>query len=178
MSIAEAETPRLICRRPRGRDARHYRRLFVDELVAARLFPPPLARYTPKDAVRLLRSDIDHWNRHGFGPWVLVDRETRDFVGRGGLSWTVVTGRRAVELPWAITPERWGQGLATEAGQAALATARELSLNEVVSFALASNHASLRVMEKVGLERAGPIQHAGLPHVLYRAATGSGRPRR
>jgi hypothetical protein len=27
------------------------------------------------------------------------------------------------------------------------------------------------VMEKIGMRRSGPIEHAGLAHVLYRVAT-------
>jgi RimJ/RimL family protein N-acetyltransferase len=168
---AERETARLICRRPSGRDGRRYGDLLLDPAVAARLFPPPLEPYRRRDAARLLRSDIEHWNRHDFGPWVLVDRASGDFVGRGGLAWTTVARRRAVELPWSLIPARWGEGLASEAGAAALETARAIGLTEVVSFALAGNIASQRVMEKIGMERVGEIEHAGLPHVLYEAAT-------
>jgi RimJ/RimL family protein N-acetyltransferase len=34
------------------------------------------------------------------------------------------------------------------------------------------NAASLRVAEKIGLERAGEVEHAGLDHVLFRATPG------
>ena len=175
MRRAERETERLICRRPRGRDARHYRDLLLDPQVAARLTPPPLAPYTARDTARLLRADIEHWNRYGFGPWVLVERETGAFVGRGGLAWTTVDGTPVVELPWSIVPARWGEGLATEAATAALALARDLGLADVVSFTLEDNAASRRVMEKIGLAPAGLIERGGLPHVLYRMPTGSGR---
>src|SRR4051794_7082118 len=170
------ETARLLCRAPRGADRRAYEELFLDAWMQEWLFPPPLDPYGRRDVARLLRADVEHWNRHGFGPWALIDRATGGFVGRGGLAWTVVAGRHAVELPWAVTPERWGEGLASEAGAAALAAARDLGLEEVVSFTLTTNAASRRVMEKIGLEYAGEIEHARLPHALYRATTGSGRP--
>jgi RimJ/RimL family protein N-acetyltransferase len=165
---ATYNTARLSCRAPRGRDRRAYARLFLDPAVARALFPPPLAPYARRDAARLLRADVEHWNRHGFGPWVLLDRQTGEFVGRGGLAWTTIDGRQVVELPWALVPGRWGQGLATEAAQAALARARELGLPEVVAFTHTSNGPSRRVMEKLGLEYAGELTHAGLPHVLFR----------
>ena len=162
------ETPRLTCRPPRGRDRRAYTRLFLDPAVAAALFPPPLAPYARRDAAKLLRADIDHWNRNGFGPWTLLDRNTGDFVGRGGFAWTSLDGRQVVELSWALVPSRWGHGLATEAAAAALAAARELRLPEVVSLTHTGNVASQRVMEKIGLEYAGEIVHGGLPHALFR----------
>jgi RimJ/RimL family protein N-acetyltransferase len=49
--------------------------------------------------------------------------------------------------------------------------AREVPVAEVIAFALPDNAASLRVMEKIGMRRSGPIEHAGLAHVLYRVAT-------
>src|SRR4051794_28705428 len=127
------ETERLICRPPRGRDGRSYAALFLDPTVAAALFPPPLARYGRREVARLLRADIDHWSRHGFGPWALVERAGGAFVGRGGLAWTTVEGRPVVELPWAVVPAAWNRGMATEAARAALEVARELRLPEVVA---------------------------------------------
>ena len=179
MHRAERETDRLTCRRPTAEDAERYRALLLDPRVGEWLRPPPLAPYTDAEVADRLRRDIRHWEEHDFGPWILLDRLSGALVGRGGLARTAVAGRRAVELPWSIVPERWGQGYATEAAGAALAVARELGLDGVVSFARPENAASLRVMEKIGLERVGPIEHAGLPHLLYAApATGSARRRR
>ena len=38
----------------------------------------------------------------------------------------------------------------------------------MVSFTLADNVASRGVMEKLGFAYDGDVEHAGLPHVLYR----------
>src|SRR4051812_14855010 len=119
MRTNERQTERLICRAPRARDVRAYTALFLDPAVAAALFPPPLHPYRRREAAKLLRADIEHWDRHGFGPWALTDRSTGGFVGRGGLAWTEVEGRRVVELPGTILSSRWGTGLATEAGPGA-----------------------------------------------------------
>jgi len=118
----------------------------------------------------LLERDRVHWTTHGFGPWALLDRSTGSYVGRGGLVWITLAEERAVELPWALMPERWGEGLATEAAIAALEAARRLDLPEVVSLTLATNDASRRVMEKAGLGLRGEVEHEGLPHLLFRLA--------
>jgi RimJ/RimL family protein N-acetyltransferase len=74
-----------------------------------------------------------------------------------------------VEAGWAIVPERWGQGLATELARTAIeAASGPLRLREVVAFALPDNLASRRVMEKTGFVFERDIIHAGFPHVLYR----------
>jgi RimJ/RimL family protein N-acetyltransferase len=149
----------------------------MDQRVGAWLRPPPLTPYTERDVAERLRTDLAHWHRYGFGPWTLTDRTDGSFVGRGGLAWTTVAGRAAVELPWALVPSRWGQGLATEAAAAALDAARALGVEDLtVSYTLRDNAASQQVMEKIGLRRVGDVEHAGVPHVLY-SVTGSAPPR-
>jgi ribosomal-protein-alanine N-acetyltransferase len=43
-----------------------------------------------------------------------------------------------------------------------------LELDEVVAFTIDVNAPSRRVMEKLGMTFGAEIEHAGLPHVLYR----------
>lgn len=169
-AAAEARTTRLVCRRPRASDGEHYRSLLLEPEVERWLRPSPLPGFRPDEPDALLRKDLIHWETHGFGPWTLVSLEESEFVGRGGLAWTQVAGENAIELPWALMPRFWNQGLATEAAMAAVETARRLGISDVVSLALLDNQASRRVMEKAGLRYAGEIQHVGLPHALYRLA--------
>jgi RimJ/RimL family protein N-acetyltransferase len=68
-----------------------------------------------------------------------------------------------------VTPERWGEGLATEAGRASIAWGLErVGLVEVVSFTLPDNRASRRVIEKLGMAYVRAFERRGLPHLLYR----------
>ena len=168
LSAAEAQTERLLCRRPFAGDVPDYRALLLDEKVAAWLRPPPLPRFRADEPEELLTKDIAHWEVHGFGAWTLIARKTGAFAGRGGLCWTQVNGERAVELPWAILPAFWNDGLATEAARAALEVAQRVGIPEVISLALLENTPSRRVMEKAGLTFAGEVEHVGLPHALYR----------
>ena len=168
LSAAEARTERLLCRRPFAGDAHDYRALLTDDKVAAWLRPPPLPPFRAGEPEALLTRDIAHWEAHGFGPWSLIDLESGAFAGRGGLCWTQVAGERAIELPWALLPAFWNDGLATEAAQAALAAAGRIGIPEVISLALLENTPSRRVMEKTGLLFEGEVEHVGLPHALYR----------
>lgn len=164
---AEIETDRLICRRPSATSSSDYRRLFTEPEVERWLRPPPMKRFETSDFERMLARDRSHWQTHGFGPWVLIDRDSEDFVGRAGLNWTRVDGEDEVELPWAVRGQFHGRGLATEAALAAIEAARNVGLPRVVSLTLVENRASRRVMEKIGLEYSGEVPHAGLPHALY-----------
>ena len=115
------------------------------------------------------RSDSAHWADHGFGWYAFLDRTTGALIARGGPKTAHVAGRDEVEIGWAVAPDRWGEGLATELGAASLAVAfGPLALPDVVSFTLPDNRASRRVMEKLGFAYERDVVHAGLPHVLYR----------
>ena len=115
-------------------------------------------------------TNVRHWDDHRFGLWVFRDME-RAFVGRGGLRHAQVGGRDEVELAYALMPDFWGRGLATEMARTVLRIGfDQLGLGEIVAFAPTANLASQRVMEKVGLAFERQLVHGGLglPHVLYR----------
>jgi RimJ/RimL family protein N-acetyltransferase len=113
------------------------------------------------------RRDAAHWDLHGFGKWIVSEAGTP--VARGGLSVTFLEGRPEVEIGWAVAREHWGRGIATHIARAALREAEHLGLRGVVAFARTENAASLRVMEKAGLQRERELEHAGWPHILYRS---------
>jgi len=113
----------------------------------------------------------EHWADHGFGPWVLIERSSGAFAGRGGLHWTTVEDVAMVELAWSVEPRLHGNGYATEMARAAIEWARELEIEELVALVLPANTASRRVAEKLGCEPAGEVEHASLPHLLFRRAT-------
>jgi [ribosomal protein S5]-alanine N-acetyltransferase len=124
---------------------------------------------TRADVRASLADKRDHWQRHGFGLWLLRDRHTGLVVGRGGLQYTDAIGGFAVEAAWTIAPERWGEGLATELAVASVAVAFDvLAFNELIAITLPDNLASRRVMEKAGFAYDRPIEHVGLEYVLYR----------
>lgn len=167
-TIEQVQTDRMILERLRLEHAAEQLRLLLDPRVSTTLWP---RRQLPTEAEVLdgLRSKVDHWDRHGFGIWTARDRETGEMVGRGGLQYTYTAGLNDVEAGWAVVPERWGQGLATELAHACVEVGFEqLDLLEIVAFTLPDNMASRRVMEKAGFTYARDIVHAGLPHVLYR----------
>jgi RimJ/RimL family protein N-acetyltransferase len=170
MGIERVETERLVATRPLMREAEELHPVFADPAVAAWLGPGDVGPPRTLAQVRtLLVRDADHWKRHGFGPWLVRDRGTRAAVGRVGLQRTTVAGADEVEVLWAIASERWGQGLATEvAGAAVDAAFGALELESVVAFTLHRNHASQAVMRRLGMAYERDVEHAGLPHVLYR----------
>ena len=164
----ERQTPRLLARKPTLEDRAAYHAHFTNPAVEEWLRPPPLPPFTPQVLDELIEGDRAHWEDHGFGPWVLVERESGAFAGRGGLSWTSVEEIAEIELPWSLEPRLQGNGLATEAAVAATEQARELGFDQVVALILPTNVASQRVAEKTGFSREAQVVHASLPHQLWR----------
>jgi RimJ/RimL family protein N-acetyltransferase len=163
-------TERLLLRPPGPDDLDGYLRLFLRREVGEWLRPEPLEPFDAAEIGGMLAADERHWSEHGFGLWAALDRDSGALVGRVGVRWTTVEAAPAVELAWTIDPDRHGEGLAGEAGAAGIAFGRERGIEELVAMTLPHNRASRRVAEKLGMEPAGDIVHAGLPHVLYRIA--------
>jgi [ribosomal protein S5]-alanine N-acetyltransferase len=167
-TVERLETARMICERVALDQAREHLRLLLDPRVSTTLWPRR-ARPTEAEILDGLAAKVEHWERHGFGMWLLRDRHTGETVGRGGLQHTYTAGLTDVEAGWAIVPGRWGQGLGTELARACVEIGFEqLDLLEIIAFALPTNVASRRVMEKAGFQFERDVMHAGLPHVLYR----------
>lgn len=114
---------------------------------------------TPEQSAEALRGRIDHWQRHGFGMWTAVRRDTGATCGFGGLQQLEDTG--AVEVGYYLSRECWGQGFGTEIAEAALRHGFEdLGLDRIVATVRPGNAASRRVLAKAGLR----LDHEGRHH--------------
>jgi RimJ/RimL family protein N-acetyltransferase len=87
------------------------------------------------------------------------------FIGRCGIHrW-----RGEVELGYIVKPSFWGQGFGTEMATAVANHAfTALDLSNLVAFTRHDNHASRRVMEKVGFLYERDFIDEGVRSVLYR----------
>jgi RimJ/RimL family protein N-acetyltransferase len=155
-------------RPPTAADEEDYLRVFMRPEVNVWLRPDPLPSLTADDIAAMLGDDLRQWSDFDYGPHAVLDGESGAYLGRVGLRQTTVEGIPEVELAWTIDPDRQGEGLATSAGRAGLELARARGLPEVLALALPNNFASRAVAEKIGLHYEGKVDHAGLPHVVYR----------
>jgi RimJ/RimL family protein N-acetyltransferase len=158
-------TARLVAHRGGAPDEDFVVEMFADPRVYATLGGP-----RDRDDVRhaLARWD-EHWATRGFGPWIVDDAGTGAPLGWILLHVTDTGGAGGVEVGWSIVADRWGEGLAAEGGAEATRIGfADVGVDELVSFTLPHNRASQRVMEKIGFTHTEDVEHAGLPHVLYR----------
>src|SRR5918995_2348584 len=74
---------------------------------------------------------------HGYGWYAWLERDSGALVARGGLQPATIDGTQEIEVGWAVIPERWGEGLASELGAACVELAfGPLALGSVVAFTL------------------------------------------
>ena len=178
VSGGDLRTARLLLRRWRPADRPVFAALNADPRVMEH-FPSVLTR----DESDALADLIDlHFERHGFGLWAVEIPGTAPFAGFIGLSVPAFAApfTPCVEIGWRMAAEHWGHGYAVEGARAVLARAfGELGLDEVVSFTVAGNVRSRRVMEKIGMthDPADDFDHPSVlgsgRHVLYKIGSRS-----
>ena len=130
---------------------------------------------TEEESRKYLQRNLDHWEEYGVGPWMLTLRDGENFVGRAYLRFLDITGTDEIGLGYALIPEYWGMGLATEIASAIIDIAfSQLAFDSVIAGSLPDNLASRKVLEKIGGRCEMETVYKGLPHVVYRI----GRPNR
>lgn len=170
------ETERLLLRGWRDEDLEPFAALNADPVVMEH-FLAPLSRRESDQFAHRIRAELD---QRGWGLWAVEVRETSSFAGFVGLAPVsfVAAFTPAVEIGWRLAHAYWGRGLAPEGARAVAALAfGAVGLTGIVSFTSTANHASQRVMQKIGMRRdpAEDFDHPRLPaghrlrrHVLYR----------
>jgi RimJ/RimL family protein N-acetyltransferase len=157
-------TPRLLLRPFMAEDVLRVHPIYSDPKVMRYVATGPMAdlAYTR----RLIEDYSDHQIQHGFSFWAVIVRESGVLIGDAGL---YRTPGGEVELGYTLGAAWWGRGYATEAAGTWLRVAfEELGMNEVVALAEPANVASLRVLEKLGMQRAGERLAFGRPHAVFR----------
>jgi RimJ/RimL family protein N-acetyltransferase len=142
------------------------------DLVALHL-DPDVMRYvggvrSPETTSGYLAVNLAHWNRHGFGLWVLR-MGNGEFAGRAGLRHLVVGGAHEVDVAYTLKRALWGQGLASEIAEVLTNLGLgQLGLPSLVGVASIENAASRRVLEKAGFALERRTIYRGEDVVVYR----------
>jgi len=145
------ETERLILRELTPDDAEGLYRIYHE---------PEVMKYFskgPPESVEVERAGImrhmGHYERHGFGLWATVLKETGELIGRCGLIAQEVDGIADIEIGYLLSPRFWGRGLASEAARAS----RDfgfgvLGCPRLISIINVRNEASMRVATAIGMK--------------------------
>lgn len=148
------ETERLILRKLTPDDAEVLYRVYHE---------PEVLKYFahgPPESIDAERAGIQrhllHYERHGFGLWATVMRESGELIGRCGLLAQQVDGAPEVEVAYLLSPRFRGRGLASEAARAIRDFAlHHLGHTRLVSIIHPDNLASKRVAMAIGMSFSG-----------------------
>jgi RimJ/RimL family protein N-acetyltransferase len=164
------ESGRLILRPLSPGDARDLHRISNEPDVRRYLWDvEPVGEATIRD---LIDRSARMFSEEGVGLFGVRLRGSDNLLGFCGL--VRLEGMEEPELGYELAPEAWGRGIATEAARTCLRYAfEETGLIRVIAGADPPNVASLRVIEKLGMQPAGnlnPLAPGEPYYALYRDA--------
>lgn len=125
-------------------------------------FPKILDCQQSDELATHIKSLID---TNSWGLWAVELIETQEFIGCIGIhpQPEKFDFSPCIEVGWRIDPKFWNKGYATEGAQACLDLAfQELGFEEIVAFTSKHNHASQKVMQKIGMTFSHNFFHPDL----------------
>lgn len=159
------ESGRLRFIRPIQADLASYSRIFRDQAVMATIGG---AQTDHQIEARLLKH-VHHWELHGFGPYVVQLRCNCEFVGCASLYRMDATDEFEIELGYALVPEFWNQGLATDIARVLVDLGfGTLRVDSIIAMTLPINTASAHVIQKVGFSYSCEIEAHNDRQFCYR----------
>jgi ribosomal-protein-alanine N-acetyltransferase len=137
-------------------------------------FPSLLSK---KESDEYVNAFNRHYRDFGFTFYAIDLLEENRFIGMLGLKRINFEAyfTPGIEIGWRIHKKYWNQGLATEGAKRCIEFAfHKLDLQKIFSFATHTNLPSLRVMQKIGMQKTGEFLHPKIektsplqPMILY-----------
>lgn len=144
--MCEIETERVRLRMFRPDDLDELSHIFADPDVVRHIGTGQPA--TREETQFALQTIIHHWERRGFGRWAAVYKPNQRLIGYCGLR----SFNDLPELVYLLSKDYWGKGLATEMARTALRYGfEEKRFEQIIAMTKLENHASQRVMKKIGM---------------------------
>ncbi len=142
------ETKRCVVREIRSEDVDRLYEIYADPAV--KQYIEPLFADRQEEITYTKNYIANVYGFYGYGMWIVEDRADGAVIGRAGIE----PKEDGAELGYVIAREYRNRGYATEVCRAVLAYAwAKLQLGEVCARVKKENAASVRVCEKLGMER-------------------------
>jgi ribosomal-protein-alanine N-acetyltransferase len=147
------ESERLWFREMQMSDAQSMFALYSDPLVLRYVGEKPIKHI---DQAREIIEDIrQQYQDFGIGRWAAFLKSGNAFIGWAGLKYIAeINGRRDnYDLGYRFLRRHWGKGYGTESAQALVAYGFDaMQLKRISGYADVEHPASIRILEKCGLE--------------------------
>lgn len=124
-------------------------------------------QFTEEDTWRTLSLMIGHWHLRGYGPYATVEKASGNVIGPIGFWFPL--GWPSPEIKWALAPEYWGKGFASEgAGAVQIAGKEYLPDISLISFIHPDNVASINLAKALGATFEKNLPFRGEKWPVYR----------
>lgn len=156
-AMTQLDTARLCLRAPREDDLQALQALHADPVGNG--LSSCTAPSAGGCAAAQMQTWLAHWRSHGYGYWVLSERDRPEQpLGLGGLMNHTVAGRPGLYLYYRLCPQQWGKGYASEMALAVLEQAfGRLQLPAVQAVVQPANMASRKTLERIGMRLKGAL---------------------
>ncbi|AFY88294.1 GCN5-related N-acetyltransferase [Chroococcidiopsis thermalis PCC 7203] len=161
----EIHTSRLKLRPYVKEDLDDLHRIFID---------PQVRRYLCDDKImprEWVATEIENntkcFEQHGFGQWSILLKDNSELIGFCGFRF-FYDNPPELQLLYGLSPQYWGQGLATEAATAMIQYGfTEHKFQQIITNTDVENIASVRVMERIGMRFVQRANKEGLDVLYY-----------
>jgi len=165
--LATIETARLLLSKVDQSSREFWRNYLADPIHT--LYLPRNRPYTLDESDSYYWHRLKHWREKGFGTWLIRVRKAESSQSNHGQEQAIgfcgleyVGNYPHLDLRYGIDRHFQGQAFAPEAARAILETGfGGLALDEIYGAAEHENIASLRVLEKLGMERCYKVDFYG-----------------
>ena len=128
-------------------DFAEFAKLRSDETVMVSMVGGTLGE---SEARAVFNAYLAMWEKQDFGMWAVREAESLKYIGECGF-WDR-GGDVGLTIRYLLHKEHWGQGLASEAVNAALAYGLDMAgITALSAVALRDNHRSCTILEKAGM---------------------------
>lgn len=118
-------------------------------------------QYTPKrrhtsltETNKMLENWIEHWDKYGFGYFIIIEKATHRVIGSGGAEKMIFANNEYLNLYYRLHPKSFGFGYATEAIQTVIDWL--IKLDTSIPFVIRTNKnntASINLALRLGFQR-------------------------
>ena len=114
-------------------------------------YPKP---YDEKGVQRWLSWSFENYEKHGFGWWAMILKETGEFLGDCGITMQNIDGELLPEIGYHIQKRYWRRGYGSEAARGVRDWAFEnTDFDSIYSYMTTDNVASYATAESIGMKR-------------------------
>lgn len=171
--MKQIELENTILRRPIKEDFDKLYQIFGDPVVMRHWVGGP--DKTPDETKKRIDEIDHHWEIHGFGDFVVIEKKTERLIGYCGLHY--IDDLNDINIGYAFKRSYWRRGLAFEVCQRIIKYAFErLYLSHIVAVIWPDNMPSINLAKKCGMTFWKSTFWGGGDRVIYILRNNSAEP--